>query len=152
MGIPLHSRSQGQAPRWCARFVGLPYERGARGPGLWDCWGLLMLVLKQQFGHDIPAYEGIVWHSRHDPDGRKATAAVMESETARLWRPVEDLCEQAGDAIVLRILGAPLHVGVVAAPGWMLHASEDADSALERYDGIYWHNRVTGFYRFGRDG
>lgn len=148
MGIPLHSRPVGSPPGWCAPFIGLEYERGARGPDLFDCWGLLMLVEREQFGHAIPAYEGIVWNGGRDHDGRTETAEVVERESAALWTPVGLDDEQAGDAVVLRMYGAPLHVGVVATPGWMLHSSEDANSALERYDGMAWHSRVIGFHRF----
>jgi cell wall-associated NlpC family hydrolase len=149
MGIPLHSRLQGVAPGWCAPFIGLPYERGARGPDLWDCWGLLGLVLKKQFGLIVPAYEGVSWKGR-DRASHDLVTGVVESESAARWAPValDSMSEQPGDAIVLRIMGHPLHVGVVAAPGWMLHASEDAESALERYDGLCWHNRVQAFWRF----
>lgn len=149
MGIPLHSRPVCQAPGWCAPFIGLPYDRGARGPELFDCWGLIMLVGHRQFGLPVPAYEGVVWHNGRDKAGRDGTAAVVKRESAALWEPVED--EQPGDAVVLRMFGEPLHVGIVAAPGWMLHASEGADSALERYDGMAWHARVLGFHRFRRE-
>jgi cell wall-associated NlpC family hydrolase len=143
MAIPLHSRPRSQAPGWCNRFIGLPYEDGARGPDKFDCWGIAMLILGERFGVAVPAYEGIGW-TRHDQAGRAVTADTIRRE-ALDWDEVTE--ERAGDIVVLRIMAAPLHVGVVVTPGWMIHGAHDADSALERYDGLFWHNRVDRFVR-----
>jgi cell wall-associated NlpC family hydrolase len=151
MGVKLPIYRRGPAPAWCAPYVGLPYERGARGPERFDCWGLLMLVLGREAGLPIPPYDGVIW-DRTDPVQRRACAATIAEQREAHWTPVEPGAEQAFDCVVLSIAGRPLHVGVIAGPGWMLHASEGAESAVERYDGIIWRDRVDGFWRFGGQG
>lgn len=148
MGLALPPYRQEPAPGWCARFVGLPYNEGGRGPDVFDCWGILLLVLREQFGIVVPAYEDVHWGPGGDRAMRRKTASTIASERAAHWSPIPAGQEQPGDCIVLSIAGQPLHVGAVAAPGWMLHGSEGADSALERYDGMCWRNRVDGFFRF----
>lgn len=146
--VRLPAYRQDPAPGWCERFIGLPYREGGRGPDDFDCWGILLLVLQEQFGIAVPSYEGVHWGVGRNPAKRIETARTIAAERAAHWRPVEAGQEQPGDCIVLTIARQPLHVGAVASPGWMLHGAEGSDSALERYDGMCWRNRVDGFYRF----
>lgn len=44
---------------WAAKYVGLPYAAGARGPDRFDCWGLVWLVYREQFGIHLPEFPGI---------------------------------------------------------------------------------------------
>lgn len=146
MGIQLPTYPMGPPPGWCLPFIGLTYEEGARGPDAYDCWGIMLLVLREQFGITLPRYEGVHWGPGSKAD-RDRTASVISTERM-LWEAVEPGKEQPGDCIVLNIAARPLHVGVVAAPGWMIHGTEGSNSALERYDGMMWRNRVDGFYRY----
>jgi cell wall-associated NlpC family hydrolase len=148
MGVALPLYIPTHAPAWVAPWVGLPYERGARGPELFDCWGLLMAVLQREAGLPVPAYEEVCW-DRKTPGTREVCSAFIAAEREAHWSPVEPGAEQPFDAVILNIAGRPLHVGVVAVPGLMLHASEGANSACERYDGTIWRDRVNGFWRFG---
>ena len=46
---------------------------------------------------------------------------------------------------------APLHVGVVVAPGWLLHVEHATDSLLARYnEDQAIRRRVLGFWRHHR--
>ncbi|MBI3452417.1 MAG: peptidoglycan endopeptidase, partial [Rhodospirillales bacterium] len=40
------------------------------------------------------------------------------------------------------------HVGVVVAPGWMLHVETGIDAALERYREGAWPHQTAGIYRW----
>jgi cell wall-associated NlpC family hydrolase len=129
-------------PAWVGDYVGLPYQEGGRARSGLDCYGLLRLVINERFGGQLPEYEAIVWR-----EDRDLLASLME-ERVRLWQPVPHRREQAGDGVLLRVMGRPIHVGVVIAPGWMLHVEAGCDSVLERYDtGTRWKRRVLGFYR-----
>ena len=44
------------APDWCRRFLKIPYlDRGRTRDGV-DCYGLVMLVNREQFGRLVPDY------------------------------------------------------------------------------------------------
>lgn len=144
MALQLPPYPMQPAPAWVLPYIGLPYEKGARGPDAWDCWGLLLKVHAEQFDIVHPAYEGVQWGK--DRESRTMTADVVNNE-ARDWLAVTPGEERAGDALTLAIAGNPLHCGIVASPGWMLHSAEDADSSLERYDGMVWRSRVLGIHR-----
>jgi cell wall-associated NlpC family hydrolase len=63
------------------------------------------------------------------------------------WLEVERGVEQAGDVVLLRLRGLPVHVGIIVARGWMLHVEAKVDSVVERFDGLEWRNRILGIYR-----
>lgn len=127
---------------WAEQYVGLPYRaRGRDRQGI-DCWGLVRLVLREQFGTDVPEYAGHYWTRELTP----AVAEKIAEESAR-WEAVPAGMERAGDVVLLRLRGYPIHVGIVVAPGEMLHAHDGADAARESYHALHWRHRVVGFYR-----
>lgn len=127
------------APDWCHAYLGLPYrDRGRDRAGL-DCYGLVMLVNREQFGRIVPDY---VYRSATDGDAVAATvAANLECDWAPTHHPA------AGDLVMLRIAGRPWHCGVVAAPGLMLHVIDHSRSGIERLNGLRWSRRIIGYYR-----
>ena len=132
------------APDWVAAYVGLPFQEGGRSRDGLDCYGLLRLVINERFGGAVPEYEGIAYRPGQDHD---LLVALMD-ERIRLWRPIAIGAEQPGDGVLLRVMGRPIHVGVVVGPGLMLHIEKSCDSVLERFcAGSRWERRVLGFHR-----
>ena len=86
-------------------------------------------------------------------DGYAATteglrlSALIEREAAA-WEQVPPGFELAGDCVLLRMAGLPFHVGIVVAPGHMLHIEGGLDSVCERYARPQWRQRVVGFWRW----
>ena len=133
-----------ELPDWCAQYIGLPFVEGGRDRSGLDCYGLLRLVINERFAGSVPEYEGIAWHAGDD----KNLLASLMDERVRLWLPVRIGDEHPGDGVLLRVMGRPIHVGVVVARGWMLHIEKNCDSLIERYaGGSRWERRVLGFYR-----
>ena len=139
-------------PSWAAEYIGIPFlERGRDRAGC-DCWGLVRLVLAERFGIEMPSYAGdyqtVADHGR--------LADLIDHGRTNIWDEVWSpylssvlcpLTTAPGDLVLLRLHGLPIHVGVVAARGWMLHVEAKVDSVLERFDGMEWRNRVFGVYR-----
>ena len=139
---------------WTRDWVGIPFlDRGRDRAGL-DCWGLLRLVEREVFGVEVPSFSG-------DYGDVRDHARIAELIEANLpgWDPVVEpdpatgLCDfgagRPGDGVLLRRRGGPLHVGVVVAPGWMLHTEEGTASVLAPYNGLKERHRVLGIYRPG---
>lgn len=128
---------------WAAAYVGIPFlERGRDRAGC-DCWGLARLVLGERFGVDVPSYTS---DYESVADTRKL-AALAERSRADGWVEVALPEARPGDVLLLRLSGLPIHVGLVVAPGWMLHTKKATDSVLDRFGGLAWRNRVLGAYR-----
>jgi cell wall-associated NlpC family hydrolase len=122
---------------WSRKYVGIPYVPHGRDFQGVDCYGLLRLVFRQEFGAEIPEY---VYDDATVPDAFEA--GLNDS----CWSLVA--AEQLGDVILLTVKGKPFHCGLVLEPGRMLHVTRLGYSAcIERYDSPRWANRVRGFYR-----
>jgi cell wall-associated NlpC family hydrolase len=140
--------SVGDLPSWVAPYVGIPYVPGGRTLQGADCWGLYSLVMAERFGLALPPYEGPNWAS-----GASARAvAASAADYARQFDQVPAGAEREGDAILLRTYGMPVHLGLVVAPGLMLHAEEYHSSVIARYNSPQWASRIVSFHRCTSDG
>lgn len=130
-------------PDWVASYVGIPFVALGSSPEGCDCWGLLALVLREQFGVELPDYVASRWGTGAAVGDIGDGAGVYASQFA----PVPPGAEKCGDGVLLRLRGAPIHVGLVVRPGLMLHCAQGAATCLEDYRRWAWKNRVIGFYR-----
>lgn len=129
-------------PIWAGRYIGLPFRAHGRGREGLDCWGLVRLVMAEQFSVPLPSFV----MDYQSPFDSKSVAQLIDVQ-CKSWRSVKAGSERCGDVIVLRIRGLPTHVGIVLGDQHMLHIERSIDSAIERYDRHQWKNRVHGFYR-----
>ena len=124
---------------WVNKYIGIPYRFGGYGMDGSDCWGLVRMIQRIEYGRELPAYE-------HDSADQFVLGAIVDS--ALPTAPVEKVTEPAeGDLVLLRICGQPCHIGVIAGGGQMVHTLFKHDSACESYTGSRWSERVEGFYR-----
>jgi len=130
-------------PIWAGRYIGLPFKDQGRDRAGLDCWGLVRLVMAEQFGIALPSFAAE--YKRTVEAG--LIGALVEREAA-LWLNVNTGEEQRGDVIVLRLMGQPMHVGLVLGDRQMLHIEQGIDSAIEHYTATRWQDRIFGFYRY----
>lgn len=124
---------------WWNDYVGIPYESRGRTREGADCWGLVRLVLREQYGHELPSFDGYV--NSRDPHVDELIAREREG-----W--ITNDTAQTGDVVLFRIAGRIAHIGIVAAPGTFLHAREGHAATIERLDSPRWKSRVAGFYSY----
>lgn len=130
-------------PSWVAPYVGIPYVPLGRTTSGWDCWGLVALVEKEQFGREIPLYDAVGWEDGAD---RKAVAEYMAQQKALSWERTDDPVD--GDVVLINMLGSAMHVGILIGHGLMLHCERGCNSCVESYTSPRWKKRIEGFYRF----
>lgn len=135
-------------PAWATDYIGLPFADHGRTRDGVDCWGLVRLILAEQFGIIVPSYDGTY---RHTTD-RGDLDHLISRERAFAWSEVHPGTERAGDVVLLRCLGAACHVGLVLAAGVMIHAEVGLNTVLDRYDSTRWQARVIGIYRWDGGG
>lgn len=127
------------APEWCNVFRRIPYVDLGRSRDGVDCYGLVLLVNREQFGRSLPDY---AYRSSLDPSAVNATISThLPHDFRRVEEPVP------GDLVMLQILGRPWHCGVYVAPGLMLHVIGHAVSGIDRLGSVRWHRRIRGYYR-----
>lgn len=131
-------------PGWAAGYIGLPFKAHGRDRAGMDCWGLVRLVLAEQFAVFAPSFS-----ANYESTEDAATLGALITDHARLCIKVPPGQEKCGDVIVLRMKGAPMHVGMVLGDNFMLHIERGVNSSMESYKNIRWRDRVYGFYEYG---
>lgn len=133
-------------PSWVTPYIGAPYRSDVRTGSIetgFNCWGLFAAVRRDVFGSSIDDYEGPLWTGKENAAGMAEAARGFAQRFTEIARGQE----REGDAILLRMRRYPIHIGVVVAPGIMLHIEEECDACIERYTDRIWVNRIVAFYR-----
>lgn len=145
-------------PPWVREYLGLPYRHGADGPREHDCRTLVRRVLRERFGVEAPSLDAPA-----PPEGDIPARARLLVAGAAEWVPVARRGglsapllprgqERPGDVALLRVGMYPAHLGIVVAPGWLLHtdAGDIGPGIGARVEEI-WRGvlapRVIGIYR-----
>jgi probable lipoprotein NlpC len=129
-------------PTWCAEYVGLPFREKGRGPGGFDCWGLVRDGLEKQFGIiDLPDYVD----SYTRTTDKLSVSAAVAAGLAQGWQRVAG--PAAGVLVILRLAGRPWHCALAVDNEWFLHAVIGSNVCLERFDSMVWSDRIEGCYR-----
>lgn len=142
------------AHRWTRDYVGLPYRDLGRDRAGCDCWGLVRMVWAEQAGVEVPMYGTV--HGGGGAGGG-VEPAVRQATSGALWNPVQRGVERCFDAVLMRgawrdaegaLHAGLIHVGIVVAPGVVLHIEQGIDAALGFYrTDIRLSRRVDSFWR-----
>jgi cell wall-associated NlpC family hydrolase len=130
-------------PIWAGHYIGLPFREHGRDRAGLDCWGLVRLVMAEQFNIALPSHAAEYERTSQ----AEKIGALIERESQK-WKIIATGSETCGDVVVLRVRGRPMHVGMVIGDRQMLHIERGIDSVLEKYTGAHWTERIAGFYRY----
>lgn len=123
---------------WSNRYVGIPFADGGRDRSGLDCWGLCLLVLREQFGIDARDYE-----YESAVGSTEAIRQIFEDELSN-WDIVE--VPRVGDVICIRWKGAPVHFGIVSEKGRFIHSKQGVGAIVSKYESLMVD--VVAFLRF----
>ncbi|SFJ50462.1 NlpC/P60 family protein [Sphingomonas sp. NFR04] len=92
-------------------LLGLPFERGARGPGTFDCYGLAKEMFRRN-GVELPDFVS--------PGSLEEVESLIDREKGR-WRRVP--LGTVNSLVTLRVEGLGAHVGYTIARDRYLHTT-----------------------------
>ena len=120
-------------------YLGTRFKHQGRikGAGI-DCVGLVLCV-GIDVGLDLPRY---LDYSRH-PDG-KTLQDRLETHMQRI--PEADALP--GDVLLFRGKSQPQHVGIISAPGYMVHAHLSYRKVVEHRIDSSWQKLIVAAYRY----
>lgn len=131
---------------WWAKYVGLPFQDGGRGPAAYDCWGLLRAVYADCLGVDLPCYGEISAH-----DLARIARTMGDGQAAECWHPVA--VPLAFDGVLMRAAGgtrAVVHVGVAVDSRRLLHVEAATAAVVVPMTHVSVAGRIIGFRRYVR--
>ncbi len=130
------------ALHWSAGYVGLPWADLGRDRSGCDCWGLARLVYAEQLGIDLPSYAGGYLCAA---EAAEIDALVRGALDVGPWREVTVAREF--DLVLFRRGPYDAHIGIVVAPGLMLHMMGLDAAKIEALSGPQWARRLRGIWR-----
>lgn len=127
---------------WSAAYVGIRYAPVGRDRSGCDCWGLVRLVYRDQAGIALPSYAG----GYTDPEElAQVDALIGRARADGPWRPVDR--PRPKDVALFRRGRLDSHLGIVVAPGRMLHMEGEDCAKITDYRTGRWAARLVGHYR-----
>lgn len=133
------------APAWAANYLDIPFQVRGRGPCGCDCFGLVRLVYLLELGITLPDVP------EHYAETGHAVAPIVERcALTGPWEVVTDT-ERPFDILVINEGGEPCHLGLVLAPGWMLHAAHGQGVGVSRHSSLKFRNRIAYRVRYNAE-
>ena len=124
-----------------SRWVGVAYGFGGTIDSSLDCWQLVRLFAKEELGRDYPQY---MYDTENDKNLLAARVYIAnETGLNGAWQAVET--PEAGDVLIFRLKGIPIHCGIFVGNGDFLHTLKGRYSCLERLTN--WQAQHDGTYR-----
>jgi len=129
---------------WVKKYIGIPFVSNGRTLAGCDCYGLIRLVLNNEYGIELPELSD------------NYTDALNVKETAKLFK--ENIPVLAGQKItapaekavvVITEHGVTAHVGIVAGGGYILHTGIKTGSICQRETHPGLCGRIEGYYHVG---
>ena len=125
-------------------YLDIPFKDHGRDRSGCDCFGLVRLVLMEQYGITLPSLvEGY-----KDTEDRSVIAGLID-----IAKPLLDFTmvnadgPLPGDVVVIRQGGQPCHVGIMVGPNSMLHTEAGSGPKFEDIRRPHLAPRIEGFYR-----
>lgn len=125
-----------------SKYIGAEFEDNGRGPK-YDCWGLCIRVLEDEFGYQLPDFSEEYLHADD-----KFNIPLLVAKERPLWAVVET--PEPGNVVLFNIGGYPVHVGVVVDEQRMLHIAKGINACIEKFTSKKWYQRVEGFYAYSK--
>lgn len=129
---------------WTNDYIKIPFGDKGRDRKSCDCWGLVRLIYRDRLGIELPE---LLDYS--DTLDGKNISQLCRQEASSHWVSIPHGEEKPFDVIVLKVMGFPMHIGVVCANGFMIHCLKGSNTVVVPYNGVIWKKRIAGFYRYG---
>lgn len=135
-------------PKWVDQYIGIEFsEKGMTRDGL-NCWGLVRLILREQFHvRGLPDYAEHYAGTRDTDALARLFSDESEKDWVRIGGPGDLRGVGIGDVPLYRVGRMPSHVGLIVAPATMIHIEQGIDSVLTPFSGLEWGRRLLGVFR-----
>lgn len=129
---------------WSADYVGIPQRDHGRTRAGCDCWGVVRLIYAERLGIHLPSYaEGYA----STEERAEIEALIIGAAAAGPWKPIPSRAAHEFDLALFRRGRFDSHIGIVVAPGRMLHMMGGDAAKIEAFASPAWERRLRGIWR-----
>lgn len=122
------------------KYIKIPFKSHGRDFNGCDCYGLVRLVLKEEFSKTLPDF----WEY-NAPDDFQVLQGLFDENTPLLSaKKVEEPKE--GDVVLYKFRGYTSHIAVYVGQGRILHILKGIDSCCVPVEHGILKGRVEGYY------
>jgi cell wall-associated NlpC family hydrolase len=127
---------------WVKKYTGIPFVSNGRTKEGCDCYGLVRLVLREEYGVTLPKLSD----DYTDAKNIKETARLFAGQLPVLAAGQLPGPEEAA-VVLLTCHGQTCHIGVVAGGGYILHTGPQTGAVCQRASHPGLRGRIGGYYR-----
>jgi lipoprotein Spr len=119
--------------KWSNDYVGIPFLKHGYTRDGCSCWGLVRLVMMEQFDTFLPRHDQVINNTFEG----KGLASADQQFASCPSTPVPFGEERAGDVLqmwsIMYNQRVPLHIGVIVEKGKVLHIEDAVGAIVEDY-------------------
>ena len=127
--------------KWVGKYIGIPFVSNGRTLEGCDCYGLVRLVLHNEYGIELPELSD----NYNDDLNYKETARLFADNVPVLAAEKINKPEEKA-VVIITEHGVPAHVGIVAGNGYILHTGNKTGSVCQRESHPGLRGRIEGYY------
>lgn len=127
---------------WTQKYVGIPFVSGGRTEKGCDCYGLIRLILANEYSIQLPSLMIDGYHALDANETRplfeKYVPVICASKIS---------CPEEKSVCLIRTTGGLLtHVGIYAGDGFIIHSRNKTGAVCERMNSPFLTGRIEGWY------
>jgi cell wall-associated NlpC family hydrolase len=129
---------------WSNEYIGIPFENKGRDREGCDCYGLVLLIYKEQYKIILPTID-----EYKDALDKKDINKYVDKyqpiiQGTKLEKPEE------GAIVLLGSESLSDHVGVVLSDNMMIHTTEELGVVVEELSSTRIRNKIKGYYNVNK--
>lgn len=121
------------------QYIGIPFKHHGRSLEGADCYGLVRLVIEQEFSKTLPDF----W-KYEDAEDVHSISTLFGENTEALGYRVE--VPEPGNVVLYRFRGYTSHIAVYVGDGKILHIMQGMNSVCVPMEKGFLRGRIEGFY------
>lgn len=130
---------------WVEDYIGIPFVSGGRDRRGLDCYGLIRLVLMEQYGCKLPLLDGKYDNALNLYD----TSPLFFQQLPVLTEKIAGPQERA--LALLEMHQLPCHLGLFCGGESIIHSRAGVGVVAERLDSRRLPGKIVGWYRVSKD-
>jgi cell wall-associated NlpC family hydrolase len=126
---------------WVKKYIGIPFVSNGRKLEGCDCYGLIRLVLQNEYNITLPELSDDYSNALNVRETKRLFAENLPVLTAEKIQEPEEKA-----VVIITENGCPAHIGIAAGGGYILHTGIKTGSICQKETHPALRGRIEGYY------